>query len=109
MHHVYIMASAKEGVLYVGSTSNLPRRVRQHKLGSVAGFTKRYAVRKLVYFEGYLSASDAKGRELRLKEWRREWKVKLIVTTNPGWLDLSQRESFRGSFTEGPGFRRGGA
>lgn len=105
MHYLYIMASRKDGILYIGSTADLSRRVYQHKLGPVGGFTGRYVIRRLVYFECHPDARSARERERRMKEWKREWKIRLITAMNPDWQDISQRENF----TEGPGIRRGGA
>lgn len=105
MHFVYIMASKRNGVLYVGSTSHLVQRICQHKLGAVDGFTKKFCLKRLVYVEPAADAKSALKRERQIKEWRRIWKVELFERTNPDWLDLSQRHGFR----EDSGFRRGGA
>ena len=88
MYYVYIMASRKHGTLYIGVTSNLLGRAYQHKTGAVAGFTRRYHVHMLVWFECYEDPLTAIAREKELKKWRREWKVNLIERTNPGWFDL---------------------
>jgi putative endonuclease len=85
----YIMASRPWGTLYVGVTSDLLRRVFEHKEGRVEGFTKRYGVKTLVYFEEWATAGDAIHREKRLKKWTRTWKVNLIRTDNPEWEDLA--------------------
>ncbi len=85
---VYILASKRNGTLYIGVTSNLPARVWQHKNNLVEGFTKRYGVHRLVYFEMHNDMSEAIQREKRLKKWRRQWKIELIETTNPQWRDL---------------------
>jgi putative endonuclease len=85
---VYILASAKHGTLYIGITSNLIRRVYEHKTKVVPGFTKRYGVTKLVYFEIFDEALSAIEREKKLKKWRRDWKIRLIEEANPGWDDL---------------------
>ncbi len=82
------MASSKYGTLYIGVTSNLLARVYQHKTGVVAGFTRRYHVHLLVWFECYDDPLTAIAREKELKKWRREWKVNLIEATNPEWVDL---------------------
>ena len=82
------MASRKHGTLYIGVTSNLLGRAYQHKTGAVAGFTRRYHVHMLVWFECYEDPLTAIAREKELKKWRREWKVNLIERTNPGWFDL---------------------
>ena len=82
------MANRKHGTLYVGVTSNLLGRVYQHKTNAVAGFTSRYHVHMLVWFESYDDPLTAIAREKEIKKWRREWKVNLIERTNPGWIDL---------------------
>jgi putative endonuclease len=85
---VYILASRKHGTLYIGITNDLIRRAHQHKLKAVRGFTKRYDVNKLAYFEIF-DALSAITREKQLKKWKREWKVQFIERNNPGWVDLS--------------------
>jgi putative endonuclease len=85
---IHILASAKHGTLYVGVTSDLIRRVYEHKTKVVPGFTKRYDVTKLVYFEIFDDALSAIEREKQLKKWRRDWKIRLIEESNPGWADL---------------------
>jgi len=80
---VYILASRYRGTLYVGVTNDISRRMGEHKAGLVAGFTKRYAVHKLVYFEEFSSILEARARERVLKRWRREWKFALIEELNP--------------------------
>jgi len=87
-YYVYIMASAS-GVLYTGSTSDLLRRVYQHKKGLLSRFTAGYAVNKLVYFEDTRNSRAAVEREREIKRWRREKKVALIEWRNPAWLDLA--------------------
>jgi len=86
--HVYILASGKNGTLYVGVTSDLIRRVHQHKEGLADGFTKKYGVKLLVWFEGTASIAAAIAREKQLKNWKREWKVALVEKENPRWRDL---------------------
>ena len=86
--YVYIMASKKNGVLYIGVTSNLRQRIRQHKNELIDGFTKKYFVKKLVYYEEYWSISDAIRREKELKWYLRSKKMALIVAKNPDWKDL---------------------
>ncbi|MFZ2189217.1 MAG: GIY-YIG nuclease family protein [Candidatus Magasanikiibacteriota bacterium] len=86
--YVYILASKKYGVLYIGVTNNIDRRTNEHKTGIIDGFTKKYWVHKLVYFEEYRSINDAIHREKCLKKWNREWKIKLIEKNNPEWKDL---------------------
>ncbi len=85
---VYILASKKNGTIYIGVTSNLIKRIWQHKQSVVDGFTKQYAVKNLVYYESHDNAESAIHREKRLKEWKRQWKVTLIEKTNPSWNDL---------------------
>lgn len=85
---VYIMASKKNGTLYIGITSDLIKRCYEHKIGEIPGFTKKYKVKRLVYFEEYDSVSEAIKREKSLKKWNRSWKTKLIEKKNPHWKDL---------------------
>ena len=85
---VYLMASRKYGTLYVGVTSNLPERAWQHREGIIAGFTKKYGVKLLVYYELHATMEAAIVREKQIKEWRRAWKVELIESMNPEWRDL---------------------
>ncbi len=88
--YVYMLASLSR-VLYVGSTRDLVRRVYQHREGLVAGFTSRYRVTRLVYFEETPSARTAFARERQVKSWSREKKIRLIERTNAGWVDLAER------------------
>ena len=83
------MASGRNGTLYIGVTSDLVRRVTEHKLGLIDGFTKRYSVNKLVYYDLFDSIVEAIAEEKRLKHWNRRWKIRLIEVTNPEWNDLS--------------------
>jgi putative endonuclease len=85
---VYILASAKHGTLYIGVTSDLIRRVFEHKTKVAPGFTRKYDVTKLVYFEIFDDAMSAIEREKELKKWRRDWKIRLIEENNPAWVDL---------------------
>lgn len=85
---VYIMASKKNGTLYVGVTSNLVKRIWEHKNNMVEGFTKRYGVHRLVWYELHASLESALAREKRLKDWKRAWKLELIEKNNPDWQDL---------------------
>ena len=85
---VYILASQKNGTLYVGVTSNLPARIWQHKQEQVEGFTSKYDVKLLVYFEQHDRMLDAIAREKQIKKWNRAWKLRLIETANPEWRDL---------------------
>jgi len=86
--YVYILASKRNGILYVGVTSDLIKRVWQHKKGLADGFTKKYSVKKLVYYEAHEDILSAIHREKRLKEWQRKWKLELIKKFNPEWIDL---------------------
>ena len=85
---VYILASRRNGTLYVGVTSDLRKRVWQHKNGELGGFTEKYGVHMLVYYETYVDMTEAIRREKQLKKWRRAWKVELIEKENPQWRDL---------------------
>jgi putative endonuclease len=85
---VYILASRPLGTLYTGVTSDIIRRVHDHKSHAVPGFTSRYGVDRLVWFETHVSAREAIAREKRIKEWRRAWKIELIEAANPDWNDL---------------------
>lgn len=87
-YYVYIMASKKNGVLYIGVTNNLMRRVYEHRNNLCEGFTKRFNVHKLVHFEQTEDIHAAIQREKQLKRWKREWKIKLIEDSNPEWNDL---------------------
>jgi putative endonuclease len=85
---VYIMASRKHGTLYVGVTADLVGRVAQHREGRIPGFTQRYAVKRLVWFEEHDSIAAAIQRETSIKRYRRQWKINLIEHDNPNWDDL---------------------
>jgi putative endonuclease len=85
---VYILASGIGGTLYIGVTNNLVRRVYEHRSDIVPGFTKKYGVHRLVYYEQFFDAENAIRREKRLKKWNRAWKVRLIEELNPNWDDL---------------------
>jgi len=87
-YYVYILASRPGGAIYVGVTNDLIRRIYEHKSGAIDGFTKRYGVSKLVYFEQYRDVRDALQREKNMKHWPRAWKTKLIGRDNPNWRDL---------------------
>ena len=87
--HVYILASGKNGTLYIGVTSDLSSRVWLHKEGRASAFTKRYSVSRLVWYEEYPTVPQAIQRETSLKRWKREWKIALIEQINPAWDDLS--------------------
>jgi len=88
---VYILASKRNGTLYVGVTSNLASRIEAHRSGVVDGFTKKYDVKTLVYFELHADMYEAIQREKRIKKWNRAWKVQLIEQANPEWRDLSDQ------------------
>jgi putative endonuclease len=87
-YFVYILASKRNGTLYVGVTSNLAGRIHDHKEDLREGFTKKYGVHLLVWFEEFSDVNDAILREKRIKKWRRAWKLELIEKTNPEWVDL---------------------
>ena len=86
--YVYILASRIGGTLYIGVTNDLIRRVAEHRQKQVKGFTKKYEVDRLVYFEQFDDAENAIGREKQLKKWNRAWKIRLIEEVNPNWDDL---------------------
>lgn len=87
-YFVYILASRRNTVLYTGVTSNLMQRVWQHRQGLIEGFTKKYNVNKLVYFEQFQDINEAIRREKCIKRWKRNWKDELIAKLNPDWNDL---------------------
>ena len=87
-YYIYILASRRNGTLYTGVTNNLKKRVYEHKIDLNDGFTKRYQVHRLVYFEATNNVKDAIAREKQLKKWRRKWKLELIEAMNPEWRDL---------------------
>ena len=86
---VYIMASHKSGTLYTGVTSNLLKRIHEHRLGLIHGFTSDYGVKRLVHFEQQGAMESAIGREKQIKKWERQWKINLIERDNPDWDDLA--------------------
>ena len=86
--YVYILTNKRNGTLYIGVTSNLVQRIWQHRESLADGFTKKYSLKHLVYYEKHESAESAIHREKRLKEWKREWKLALIEKLNPSWDDL---------------------
>lgn len=88
IHYVYILASKKNGTLYIGVTNDLASRMEVHKLGLISGFTKKYNIKILVYFEEIDDIYLAIQREKDLKKWKRSWKLKLIEESNPHWEDL---------------------
>ena len=87
-YYLYILASKKNGTLYVGVTSDLVKRIYEHKNNFIEGFTKKYTIHSLVYFEATESIESAIIREKQLKKWNRSWKINLIEKSNPGWDDL---------------------
>ena len=87
-YYVYLLASRKHGTLYLGVTNDIGRRVYQHKTKAFIGFTSRYGVDKLMWFEVYDQIEEAIAREKALKKWRRGWKCALIEAMNPAWVDL---------------------
>src|SRR3989339_620471 len=90
-YYVYILASKKNGTLYIGITSDLIKRIYQHKSEQIQGFTQKYAVHKLVYWEQTTDVLSAITREKRLKNWKRKWKIELIEKENPLWENLYYR------------------
>ena len=93
--YVYILSSDRNGTLYVGVTTSLPRRVFEHQSGLIEGFTKTYAVNRLVYVEEHARIDEAIAREKQLKSWKRAWKIDLIENSNPNWMDLAETGLFR--------------
>src|SRR5580698_4506483 len=85
---IYILASRPRGTLYVGITSDLVRRVQEHREGRIEGFTKQNSVKMLVYYEEYATAIEAIQREKNIKHWPRKWKIDLVGSMNPEWSDL---------------------
>ncbi len=86
--YVYIMASSKNGTLYIGVTGDLKKRIYQHKKNFLKGFTAKYNVHNLVYYEESSDIKEAILREKQMKKWKRYWKIKLINSFNPEWIDL---------------------
>ena len=89
-YYVYLLASRRHGTLYLGVTSDLPKRVWQHKQGLIEGFTKRHGVKTLVWYEQTESIESAIAREKQIKKWNRDWKIELIESSNPQWKDLCE-------------------
>ena len=87
-YYVYILASRQRGTLYTGVTNNLARRVHEHRSKTQKGFTERYGVTRLVYYETFETTDSAIPREKRIKRWPRAWKIQMIEKDNPEWLDL---------------------
>ena len=88
--YIYILASKRNGTLYIGITNNLERRIAEHQEKNIAGFTKKYDVSTLVYYEEITSPTAAISREKQIKKWNRKWKLNLIEKFNPRWEDLSK-------------------
>jgi putative endonuclease len=86
--HVYLLASSRDGTLYLGVTRDLARRVHEHKSKVLPGFSRKYGVDRLVWYEEYPTATEAIEREKDIKKWRRQWKVNLIEEHNADWMDL---------------------
>jgi putative endonuclease len=86
--YVYIMANRKNGAIYIGVTSDLAKRVWEHKNSVVSGFTKKYGCKLLVWYEAFEDIQQARHRELQMKEWQRKWKIRLIEENNLDWDDL---------------------
>ncbi|MGX1320485.1 putative endonuclease [Bradyrhizobium sp. USDA 377] len=87
-YYVYILASRRDGAIYVGITNDLVRRVYEHRIKAVPGFTAKYNITRLVWFETYDDPISAISREKELKKWKRAWKIQLIEKDNPNWNDL---------------------
>lgn len=90
IYYVYILASKRNGTLYIGVTKSLWGRLRQHKEKEVKGFTQQYDIDQLVYYEEFQYIEEAIRREKQLKRWKRDWKIRLIEGSNPAWNDLSE-------------------
>jgi putative endonuclease len=88
--YVYIITNKPKGVLYIGVTNDIARRVFEHRSGEVKGFTQHYNLHRLVWFEYHDEIATAIGHEKRLKEWKRDWKIDLIEKANPDWVDLAE-------------------
>ena len=89
-YYLYILTNKTYGTLYIGVTNDLERRVFEHKNELIEGFTKKYDLKKLIYFETFQHVNDAIKREKNIKKWKREWKISLIEKDNPNWVDLSK-------------------
>lgn len=87
-HYIYILTNQRNGTLYIGVTTDLKRRIWEHKNKQLEGFTKKYGIGTLVYFEVYEDYWEAANREKRMKKWNRDWKIELIEKNNPDWRDL---------------------
>ena len=93
-YYLYILTNKKNGTLYVGVTNNLERRMFEHKHKLVEGFTKKYGLDRLIYFEVFQYVNDAIKREKNIKKWKRQWKINLIEEENPDWEDLAKDWDF---------------
>lgn len=93
-YYMYILSNKKNGTLYIGVTNDLERRIFEHKKKLVEGFTKKYGLNKLIYFEQFQYVNDAIKREKQLKNWNRSWKIELIEKENKDWTDLSSHWNF---------------
>lgn len=93
-YYLYILTNMKNGTLYIGVTNDLERRMFEHKRKLIDGFSKKYSLDKLVYFETYQYVNDAIKREKNMKKWKRQWKINLIEEDNPNWDDLSSGWTF---------------
>ena len=91
---VYLLASGRNGTLYLGVTSNLLNRIAQHREGRIRGFATRYGVKRLVWFEQHATMDSAILREKRIKKWNRAWKLQLLEAANPEWRDLAEDFGF---------------
>lgn len=100
--YVYIMANRKNGTIYIGVTSDLSKRVYEHREGLVPGFTRRYGCKRLVWFEAFDDIQQARQRELQMKEWKRSWKIRRIEEANLEWNDLYSALFEPGSAGPGP-------
>jgi putative endonuclease len=90
MYFVYIVTNKLNSVFYIGITNNLVRRINEHINGSIAGFTKKYNLKKIIHFESFMDVRDAIMREKQLKNWHRAWKINLIQKSNPDFRDLTR-------------------
>jgi len=90
-YYIYIITNKNNSVLYTGVTNDLNRRIYEHKNKLIRGFTSKYNINKLIYFEHFSNINDAIQREKRIKKWKREWKENLINSVNPNWNDLYEK------------------
>ncbi|MFY7670480.1 GIY-YIG nuclease family protein [Tenacibaculum sp. MEBiC06402] len=90
IYYVYILSNKIKGTLYIGMTNDLHRRIYEHKSKALKGFTRKYNIDKLMYYEEFNNVEQAILREKRLKKWNREWKIELIEENNKDWLDLAK-------------------